>query len=200
MSVDGEKALARPVYARARETSALSPLGSSDLSRRRYRKREKERLGADGSNVRRVGLCAVLSADPELYRHYEAPGAFGGATVTDPWATLRSFETMLTRDEHCDAVVGVPTCSSRLAFRLKARETRSRFRFLRFGHDGSVFWKSHTDRDAHVRALEIVLASRLVHDHSASNFKSEFQIETVVGRHSAAAHVCTRRPPDVSRV
>jgi 2',3'-cyclic-nucleotide 2'-phosphodiesterase (5'-nucleotidase family) len=60
----------------------------------------------DGSNKRKVGLCAVLSDNPDLYSQFEEPGAFGGATITDPWAALRKYQAILQDDEHkCDLVL-----------------------------------------------------------------------------------------------
>eukprot|EP00978_Attheya_sp_CCMP212_P026482 scaffold87167_cov56-Attheya_sp.AAC.11 len=59
----------------------------------------------DGSNSRKVGLCAVLSDDPNLYNHFEEPGAFGGATITDPWEALNKYEKILLEDEKCDMVL-----------------------------------------------------------------------------------------------
>lgn len=60
----------------------------------------------DGTNTRRVGLVGVLSNDPDLYSHFKAPGAFGGATIDDPWETLRKYEDILKGPEHnCDCVL-----------------------------------------------------------------------------------------------
>jgi 2',3'-cyclic-nucleotide 2'-phosphodiesterase (5'-nucleotidase family) len=56
-------------------------------------------------HVRRVGLCAVLSNDPDLYSHFKPPGAFGGATITDPWEALRKYKDTLEQDEKCDLVL-----------------------------------------------------------------------------------------------
>ncbi|KAL7556833.1 hypothetical protein ACA910_014176 [Epithemia clementina (nom. ined.)] len=60
---------------------------------------------ADESNQRKVGLCAVLSDDPDLYSHFKPPGAFGGATLTNPWEALRKYKKILEDDEGCDLVV-----------------------------------------------------------------------------------------------
>jgi hypothetical protein len=49
----------------------------------------------DGSNSRKVGLVALLSDDPKLYCQFKAPGAFGGATIDDPWDTLRRLQKQL---------------------------------------------------------------------------------------------------------
>ena len=60
----------------------------------------------DGTNKRKVGLVAALSDDPALYQHFEEPGAFGGATVTDPWEALRKYKDLLEGPEHnCDMVI-----------------------------------------------------------------------------------------------
>ena len=60
----------------------------------------------DGSNTRKVGLVAVLSDDPALYQHFKAPGAFGGATITDPWDALRKYKTLLEGPEYgCDMIL-----------------------------------------------------------------------------------------------
>ncbi len=60
---------------------------------------------ADGTQTRRVGLVACLSDDPALYANFKAPGAFGGATIDCPWATLRRLKAKLEDDERCDLVV-----------------------------------------------------------------------------------------------
>ena len=59
----------------------------------------------DGSNVRKFGLCAVCSDDPALYSHFKEPGAFGGATLTDPWEALAKYQKILKQDEGCDFVL-----------------------------------------------------------------------------------------------
>ena len=59
----------------------------------------------DGSQNRKVGLCAVLSDDKALYSHFKAPGAFGGATITDPWEALAKYKKILESDEKCDFVL-----------------------------------------------------------------------------------------------
>uniref|UniRef100_A0A7S4MI19 Calcineurin-like phosphoesterase domain-containing protein n=1 Tax=Odontella aurita TaxID=265563 RepID=A0A7S4MI19_9STRA len=65
----------------------------------------------DGTNVRRIGLTAVLSDDPALYSHFKPPGAFGGAHISDPWETLREYKTKLedpdvdSGGENCDVVL-----------------------------------------------------------------------------------------------
>jgi 2',3'-cyclic-nucleotide 2'-phosphodiesterase (5'-nucleotidase family) len=65
-----------------------------------------ELTSADGSQTRRIGLIAVLSNDPALFAQFKAPGAFGGATLEDPWDTLRHYKTMLEGEPyHCDVVI-----------------------------------------------------------------------------------------------
>ena len=64
-----------------------------------------EVASADGTQTRRVGLVACLSDDPALYANFKPPGAFGGATIDCPWATLRRLKATLEDDEHCDLVV-----------------------------------------------------------------------------------------------
>jgi hypothetical protein len=60
----------------------------------------------DGSNKRKVGLIAVLSDDPKLYDHFKAPGAFGGATIDDPWETLERLKVKLEGPEYqCDTII-----------------------------------------------------------------------------------------------
>lgn len=60
---------------------------------------------ADGTNVRKIGLVAVLSNDPKLYAHFKPPGAFGGAAIDDPWETLRKYKKFLEEEEGCDLVL-----------------------------------------------------------------------------------------------
>jgi len=59
---------------------------------------------ADGSNVRRVGMIAVLSGEPMLYK----PGAFGGAVIEDPWETMAKVKPFLEDTHKCDLVL--PLC------------------------------------------------------------------------------------------
>ena len=42
----------------------------------------------DGSHTKKIGLIAILSDDPALYKHFPSPGAFSGATIQDLWETL----------------------------------------------------------------------------------------------------------------
>ena len=44
---------------------------------------------SDGSNRRKVGMIGVLSNTESLYK----PGAFGGATIEDPWECMARFVT-----------------------------------------------------------------------------------------------------------
>lgn len=53
---------------------------------------------------RRVGLVGVLSNEPNLYK----PGAFGSATIEDPWETLAYYKKLLEKDHGCDLVL--PLC------------------------------------------------------------------------------------------
>lgn len=64
-----------------------------------------EIVSSDGTQTRKVGLVAVLSNDPKLYAHFKAPGAFGGATIADPWDTLRHYEKVLKEEHGCDLVL-----------------------------------------------------------------------------------------------
>ena len=65
-----------------------------------------ELTSPDGKHTRKIGLVAVLSDDPALYRHFKEPGAFGGATVTDPWEALAKYKALLEGPEHnCDLVL-----------------------------------------------------------------------------------------------
>lgn len=60
----------------------------------------------DGSNKRKVGLVAVLSNDPKLYEQFKAPGAFGGATIDDPWKTLERLKIQLEGPKYsCDTII-----------------------------------------------------------------------------------------------
>ena len=63
-----------------------------------------EVVSPDGSNKRKLGMCGVLSADPKLYR----PGAFGGATIDDPWESLQHYSAKLKNEKGCDMVL--PLC------------------------------------------------------------------------------------------
>jgi Ca2+-binding EF-hand superfamily protein len=68
-----------------------------------------ELCSPDGTNKRKVGLVAVLSNDPKLYAHFKG-GAFGGATIDDPWETLERMKIKLTSDDadpaiKCDTIL-----------------------------------------------------------------------------------------------
>lgn len=56
---------------------------------------------ADGTHTRKIGMIAVLSNDPSLYRH----GAFGGATIDDPWETLGIYKDKLLNKDKVDLVL-----------------------------------------------------------------------------------------------
>ena len=61
----------------------------------------------DGKNTRKVGLVAVLSNDPKLYEHFKG-GAFGGATIDDPWETLTRMQEKLigpNSEYNCDTII-----------------------------------------------------------------------------------------------
>jgi len=59
----------------------------------------------DGSHTRQVGLVAVLSDDPSLYKKFKSPGAFNGAKIECPWATLERYKKVLEEEERCDLVL-----------------------------------------------------------------------------------------------
>merc|ERR1712020_499971 len=63
-----------------------------------------ELTSPDGSNKRKLGLCGILSNDPKLYK----PGAFGGATIEDPWECMRHYNEKLKIEKGCDMVL--PLC------------------------------------------------------------------------------------------
>merc|ERR1740121_415671 len=52
---------------------------------------------ADGSQERQVGMVAVMTDDPSLYKKFKPPGAFNGAKVDCPWETLRKYKEQLER-------------------------------------------------------------------------------------------------------
>lgn len=58
----------------------------------------------DGSNKRRIGLIGILSSSPSLYK----PNAFGGATIIDPWESMKTYKEIMEKDRACDVVV--PLC------------------------------------------------------------------------------------------
>ncbi|CAE7254447.1 unnamed protein product [Symbiodinium natans] len=59
----------------------------------------------DGSHVRKIGLVALLSNEADLYKHFKAPGAFGGAKIDCPWDTLRYYKELLEVKHGCDLVL-----------------------------------------------------------------------------------------------
>jgi 2',3'-cyclic-nucleotide 2'-phosphodiesterase (5'-nucleotidase family) len=60
----------------------------------------------NGKHTRKIGLIAVLSNDPNLYKQFNAPGAFGGATIMDPWETLREYKEILESPPYnCDLII-----------------------------------------------------------------------------------------------
>lgn len=65
-----------------------------------------EVVSPDGTHKRKVGLVAVLSDDPALYSQFKAPGAFGGATIDDPWETIKRLEAKLKGPKYgCDTII-----------------------------------------------------------------------------------------------
>eukprot|EP00549_Striatella_unipunctata_P001176 CAMPEP_0118681454 /NCGR_PEP_ID=MMETSP0800-20121206/4952_1 /TAXON_ID=210618 ORGANISM="Striatella unipunctata, Strain CCMP2910" /NCGR_SAMPLE_ID=MMETSP0800 /ASSEMBLY_ACC=CAM_ASM_000638 /LENGTH=539 /DNA_ID=CAMNT_0006577761 /DNA_START=116 /DNA_END=1732 /DNA_ORIENTATION=+ len=55
---------------------------------------------------KKIGLLGLLSDDPNLYKHFKAPGAFGGATILDPWETLAEYKTKLEGEPYnCDLII-----------------------------------------------------------------------------------------------
>jgi len=60
---------------------------------------------ADGKQERKVGLAAVLSNDPSLYKKFKSPGAFNGAKIECPWETLRRYQKVLEEEVKCDLVL-----------------------------------------------------------------------------------------------
>lgn len=59
----------------------------------------------DGKQSRKIGFIAVLSDDPKLYSGFKAPGAFGGATIEDPWEILAKYQKELEEEHGCDLVI-----------------------------------------------------------------------------------------------
>eukprot|EP00931_Biecheleriopsis_adriatica_P101805 TRINITY_DN76883_c0_g1_i1.p1 TRINITY_DN76883_c0_g1~~TRINITY_DN76883_c0_g1_i1.p1 ORF type:complete len:615 (-),score=123.84 TRINITY_DN76883_c0_g1_i1:7-1851(-) len=59
---------------------------------------------SDGTNKRKIGLIGLLSNSPSLYR----PGAFGGATIEDPWEVMAAYKKTMEQEDNCDVVV--PLC------------------------------------------------------------------------------------------
>ena len=82
----------------------------------------------DGSNNRKLGMIGVLSSSPGLYK----PGAFGGATIDDPWECLREYNAKLKNEQGCDMVL--PLCH---LYEFQDDRTCSEFDFpiVLSGHD-----------------------------------------------------------------
>lgn len=91
---------------------------------------------ADATNVRTVGMLAVLTNEKSLY----GPGAFGGATIEDPWETLGMYKQRLEANEGVDLVI--PLCH---LYESQDNKTASLFDFpvILSGHD-----HHHLDRVA----------------------------------------------------
>lgn len=85
----------------------------------------------DGSNERKVGMCAVLSDSPSLYK----PGAFGGAKIEDPWETLKKYKAQLESDDKVDIVL--PLCH---LYEFQDERTCNEFDFplILSGHDHHI--------------------------------------------------------------
>lgn len=99
------------VMMRAREysgrwinTNMQSHESFNDSSRSQVDSEVIELESPDGSNKRRVGLMGILTNSPSLYR----PGAFGGATIEDPWETMALYNRKLREEQGCDLVL--PLC------------------------------------------------------------------------------------------
>lgn len=86
-----------------------------------------EVVSPDGSNKRSIGMCAVLSNTCGLYK----PGAFGGATIEDPWDCLKLYNEKLL-DQGCDMVL--PLCH---LYEYQDEKTCNEFDFpvILSGHD-----------------------------------------------------------------
>ena len=82
----------------------------------------------DESNTRKLGMIGVLSNAPGLYK----PGAFGGATIDDPWECLAEYNTKLKNEQGCDMVL--PLCH---LYEFQDDRTCSEFDFpiVLSGHD-----------------------------------------------------------------
>lgn len=82
------------------------------------------------THARRVGLVGLLLNDKGIYR----PGAFGGATIEDPWEVLRQYNASLREEAGCDLVI--PLCHFYQAQdRRTAREFPGQFPVILSGHD-----------------------------------------------------------------
>lgn len=85
----------------------------------------------DGSNKRRIGLLGIISSSPSLYR----PGAFAGATIEDPWETMRIYKEKMEKERGCDLVI--PLCH---LYEPQDEHTAREFDFpvLLSGHDHHI--------------------------------------------------------------
>ena len=63
-----------------------------------------EIVSPDGSNKRKLGMLGALSNSESLYK----PGAFGGATIDDPWECMKEYNAKLKNEDGCDMVL--PLC------------------------------------------------------------------------------------------
>merc|ERR1712137_338201 len=83
---------------------------------------------ADDKHQRRLGLVGVLSNAEGLY----GEGAFGGATVTDPWEALEKYQKKLEEEENVDLVL--PLCHLSMS---QDKKTCKNFNFpvILSGHD-----------------------------------------------------------------
>ena len=82
----------------------------------------------DGSNNRKLGMLGVLSSSESLYK----PGAFGGATIDDPWECMKEYNEKLKNEDGCDMVL--PLCH---LYEIQDERTCNEFDFpvIMSGHD-----------------------------------------------------------------
>ena len=82
----------------------------------------------DGSNNRKLGMLGVLSSSESLYK----PGAFGGATIDDPWECMKEYNEKLKKEDGCDMVL--PLCH---LYEIQDERTCNEFDFpvIMSGHD-----------------------------------------------------------------
>ena len=82
----------------------------------------------DGSNNRKLGMLGVLSSSESLYK----PGAFGGATIGDPWKCMKEYNEKLKKEDGCDMVL--PLCH---LYEIQDERTCNEFDFpvIMSGHD-----------------------------------------------------------------
>ena len=87
-----------------------------------------EVVSPDGSNRRRLGMLGVLSNSESLYK----PGAFGGATIDDPWECMKEYNEKLKNEDGCDMVL--PLCH---LYEIQDERTCREFDFpvIMSGHD-----------------------------------------------------------------